>query len=172
MSSQTKVSKDKLVQFTYYIQDSEGNTVEQFDLPMTTVFMRHNRLYSPVEEVMLGASVGDEVSADLLPKESPWGEIDPSLTFTDSTSNVPQEFRQLGAEVKFENDKGEHKVFTVVKIDDKTITLDANHPFAGKVMRYFVKILSIRDATEAEIAEGVASGTEALATTTNSTTIH
>lgn len=167
-----KVSKDKLVQFTYYIQNDSGETVEQFHLPMTTVFMRHNRLYDSVEGVMLGTSAGDEVSAELLPKDSPWGELDESLVFIDTALNVPQEFRRLGAEVKFEDGNGKHKIFTVVKMDGKTITLDANHPFAGKVMKYFVKILNVRDATEAEIAEGVASGTEAMATTTDSTTVH
>jgi len=153
-----KVARDKLVQFTYYITDDTGETVERIDLPMSCVFMRHNRLYDPVEAVMLGASAGEEVSATLLPSDTAWGEFDPSLTFTDSIDNAPPEFRQIGAEVPFENANGETKTFRVSKIDDKTITLDANHPFAGKVMQFFVKILSVRDATGQELVKGVDTG--------------
>ena len=157
-----KVSKDKLVQFTYYILDDQGETVERVDLPMTTVFMRHNRLYEHVEAVMQGTSVGDEVSATLLPKDTLWGEHDPSLIFVDSIHNVPPEFHRIGAEVQFENESKEFKTFTVTKIDNKTVTLDANHPFAGKIMKFFVNIIKVRDATEQELLEGVASGTQAL----------
>lgn len=165
-----KVSKDKLVRFTYYITDDKGEIVERIDLPMTSVFMRHNRLYDPVEAAMRGASVGDEVSATLLPKDTAWGEHDPSLTFTDSIDNAPPEFRRIGAEVQFENANGELKTFIVSKMDDKTITLDGNHPFAGKVMKFYVKILEVRDPTGQELVEGVPSGAEAM--TTGSATLH
>jgi FKBP-type peptidyl-prolyl cis-trans isomerase SlyD len=157
-----KVARDKLVQFTYYITDDTGETVERIDLPMSCVFMRHNRLYDPVEAAMLGASANEEVSATLLPTDTAWGEFDPSLTFTDSVDNAPPEFRRIGAEVPFENANGESRTFRVSKIDAKTITLDANHPFAGKVMKFFVKILSVRDATGQELVEGVDTGTSEI----------
>jgi len=153
-----KVARDKLVQFTYYITDDTGETVERIDLPMSCVFMRHNRLYDPVEAAMLGASKNEEVSATLLPSDTAWGEFDPSLSFTDAIDNAPPAFRHIGAEVPFENANGETKIFRVSKVSDKTITLDANHPFAGKVMKFYVKILDIRDATGQELVEGVDAG--------------
>ena len=157
-----KVARDKLVQFTYYITDDTGETVERIDLPMRCVFMRHNRLYDPVEAAMLGASMNEEVSATLLPSDTAWGESDPSLIFTDAIDNAPPEFRRIGAEVPFENADGESKTFRVSKIDDKTITLDANHPFAGKIMRFYVKIVDVRDATGQELLEGIDAGTSEI----------
>ena len=34
---------------------------------------------------------------------------------------------------------------TVTKIDSKNATLDFNHPLAGKILRYKVKIIDVKD---------------------------
>lgn len=44
----------------------------------------------------------------------------------------------------------------VTAIDDKTVTMDFNHPLAGKSVRFDGKVLEVRDATEDELH--VASG--------------
>jgi len=50
-------------------------------------------------------------------------------------------------------------VQVVVKsFDDKSVTIDYNHPLAGKQLLFSVEILDIRDATEEEIATGVVGG--------------
>ncbi len=160
MSSEQVVAKDKVVTFTYQITDPAGEVVERIDLPMKCVFGRHNRLYDKVEAAMLGKKTGDEVSVKLLPSECAWGESDPDLIFTDALHNVPEEYRHVGAEVQFQNDKGEVKTFIVKDVGKKTITIDGNHPFAGKIVTFHVKITDIRDATGQELVEGVSSGAE------------
>ncbi|MBA1329906.1 peptidylprolyl isomerase, partial [Candidatus Endoriftia persephone str. Guaymas] len=71
----------------------------------------------------------------------------PTLTFTDDLENVPPEFRKLGAEVQMQNSEGETKSFFVTKIEDGKLTVDGNHPLAGKRLLVKVKILEVRDAT-------------------------
>lgn len=39
----------------------------------------------------------------------------------------------------------------VTAIDDKSVTLDFNHPLAGKKIRFDGKVLDVRDATEEEL---------------------
>lgn len=171
-SSTAVVAKDKHVQFTYQITDETGEVVERIDLPMNCIFGRHNRLYDSVEAVMLGASAGEEVSAKLNASECAWGEADPSLIFSDSIHNVPAEYRRVGAEVQFQNDNGEVKSFTVAKIEGNTITIDGNHPFAGKAVTFHVKILAVRDATGEELVEGIPSGAEDMGLTGQGGTLH
>jgi FKBP-type peptidyl-prolyl cis-trans isomerase SlyD len=43
------------------------------------------------------------------------------------------------------------QVFTVMKIKGDTVYMDANHPLAGKDIRFELKVLSVRAATEEEI---------------------
>ena len=69
--------------------------------------------------------------------------------------NVPEEFQRIGAEVQFQNDQGEVKEFRVVSIENGKLTVDGNHPLAGKAISYNITITEVRDATPDEITNGV-----------------
>ena len=45
-------------------------------------------------------------------------------------------------------------LFSISSIDEEagTVTCDANHPMAGKTLTFDVEIISVRDASEEEIA--------------------
>ncbi|PRM90522.1 FKBP-type peptidyl-prolyl cis-trans isomerase [Aliarcobacter cryaerophilus] len=61
--------------------------------------------------------------------------------------------------------QGEHgeTVQVVVKsFDDTNVTIDYNHPMAGKTLMFSVAILSLRDATDEEIQSGVVGGFAAM----------
>jgi FKBP-type peptidyl-prolyl cis-trans isomerase SlyD len=53
-----------------------------------------------------------------------------------------------------ENDNGKTKDFIVTKIENNKLTVDGNHPLAGKDIVFLVEVLSIRDATKEEIIAG------------------
>jgi FKBP-type peptidyl-prolyl cis-trans isomerase SlyD len=56
--------------------------------------------------------------------------------------------------ITMENDKGEIKNFIVTRFDDKTLTVDGNNPLCGREVTFKLEILTIRDATDEEIALG------------------
>ena len=91
-----------------------------------------------VLEVELGESV--EV---VLPPAKAFGEHDPNLTFSDDINNVPPQFRRVGAEVQMQNDRGETRSFFVSKIEDDRLTVDGNHPLAGKALNFDLELVSI-----------------------------
>jgi len=47
---------------------------------------------------------------------------------------------------------------SIVKVGKFNLDVDANHPLAGKDLTFDVKIVSVRDASEEEIAHGHAHG--------------
>jgi FKBP-type peptidyl-prolyl cis-trans isomerase SlyD len=53
---------------------------------------------------------------------------------------------------------GETIQVNVVDFDDKTVTVDFNHPLAGKDLMFNVTVVSERDATEQEAATGQVEG--------------
>ena len=60
---------------------------------------------------------------------------------------------------------GEHgeTIQVVVKsFSDSDVTIDYNHPMAGKTLMFSVAILSLRDATEEEVQTGVVGGMAAM----------
>ena len=148
-----KVEHQKVVTFVYTIQDDDGSTLEQSDIPLSYLHGVDGKMYEKVEMAMTGKRVGDEIRVVLSPEEG-FGIPDPELTYSDAIENVPSEFRQIGAEAEFEDPEGERITMFVTKIENGQITLDGNHPFAGKTVTFVIKITNIRDASQDEIGRG------------------
>jgi len=148
------ITKHKAVTITYLIRDESGQTVEQNDVPVTYVHGVGSELLEVLETALEGHKVGDKVEVEVSP-ENGFGHHDPEMTFTDDITNVPPEYHHVGAEAEFQNENGEQKIFIVSKVDDKKITLDGNHPLAGKSVVFVVSVNDIRDASADEIANKV-----------------
>lgn len=154
--SEPFVSKNKAVYITYSIHDQtqvQVRVVEQSDVPIGYVHGADSGLFEQVEAALEGAKIGDKLEV-ILPPEQGFGPHDPSLTFTDDIDNVPPDYRFVGAEVEFENESGEPIKFLVTHIENDKLTVDGNHPFAGKAVKFVVNVLAIRDARPEEIANG------------------
>ena len=151
--SQEKVGTGKAVYILYTIKDQEGNVLEQMDMPVGYVHRAGSGIFPKVEDALEGLGVGDQAQVTLTPEEG-FGEHQPELTFTDDIDNVPPEFRYLGAEVEFSNDAGETLMFKVTQIADGKLTVDGNHPMAGKTVIFDVSVNAIREAEPGEIASG------------------
>lgn len=148
------VAQNKVVSFTYSIVDASGEIIEQSDLPISYVHGGKHDLFEKVEQALDGCVIGDLVEVSLTPEEG-FGEHDPTLTFTDDLENVPEEFRHIGAEVEMMNDQGDSRKFTVARIENGKLTVDGNHPLAGKTIIFHIRVTDIRDATADEISTGV-----------------
>ena len=143
----------KVVTFTYAILDTEGQVLEQSDLPMSYIHGVDGKMYPKVEVALTGCVLGDEVDVTLEPRDG-FGDANPDLMYRDSIENVPPEYRHIGAEAMFQNDAGETISMKVTRIADGEITLDANHPFAGKTVVFHIKVLDVREATRQELGTG------------------
>ena len=148
------VGQHKVVSFTYSIADASGEIIEQSDLPISYVHGGKHDLFEKVEQALDGSVVGDTVEVELSPEEG-FGRHDPDLTYTDDIENVPEEFRHVGAEVEMMNDEGDTRKFTVSHIGDGKLTVDGNHPMAGKTIVFHIRVTDIRDASPEEIANGI-----------------
>lgn len=148
------VGKRKVVAITYSIVSDSGEILEQSDIPLYYAHGGVNQMFPDVEAELEGQGIGDTVEV-VLPPGRAFGPRDPELTFVDDIDNVPPEFRKVGAEVQMQNDSGETRTFFVSKIEDGKLTVDGNHPFAGKTLTYSVTVNDIRDATDEEMKKGV-----------------
>jgi len=144
-----RIEIGKYVSLTYSIEDIEGNTLEHNDLPVSYIHGGEQELIGGMDRAIKGKCAGDEVVMDVSPEQG-FGPHDASLTFTDDLNNVPEQFHVVGAEVQMQNDSGEVKSFYVTSIENGKLTVDGNHPFAGKTLRVKVTIIEVRDATQAD----------------------
>ncbi len=152
MSANEKIEKHKLVQFKYRIRDDQ-TVLEQVDIPVGYVHGTENGMFEKVENALAGHDEGDTIEVKLSPAEG-FGDYYQEMVYVDDINNVPEEFRTIDAEVDFQSDRGETKKFRVTKIENRKLTLDGNHPLAGKELIFTINIVSIRDAAQEEIEEG------------------
>jgi FKBP-type peptidyl-prolyl cis-trans isomerase SlyD len=144
------IRSGKLVSLTYSIRDEQHTILEQSDLPVSYIQGGRNELIGGMDRAVEGKRAGDQVELELSPEDSGFGPHDPALTFTDDIANVPPQFRHLGAEVSMHSEAGDQRSFYVTRIEDGRLTVDGNHPFAGKRLFVTVRIQEVRDPTPQE----------------------
>ena len=156
--SEQVVELGKYVALTYSIRDEHGDVLEQYDLPVGFVYGSDTELIGGMDKAIKGKTAGETVEVTVGPEQG-FGAHDPALTFTDDIENVPPQFRHVGAEVAMQNDAGDTKTFYVTQIEDGKLTVDANHPLAGKPLIVRVNILEVRDAEPGEeLTSGIHAG--------------
>lgn len=150
----------KLVSLTYSIRDEADNILEQTDLPVSYIQGGSQELIGGMDQAVVGKRAGDEVDLHLSAEANGFGPHDPALTFTDDIDNVPPPYRQVGAEVMMESKSGEVHTFIVTRITNGRLTVDGNHPFAGKDLTIHVCIHEVREPTTQEVRDDRANGGE------------
>lgn len=149
-----KITKNKFVSLTYTITDENEDILERIDMPIQYIQGVKSQVIEKIELALDGHQVGDLVHVTLTPEEG-FGVHQAELTFSDDIANVPPQFHSIGAEVEFQNDHGESKIFRVTHIENGKLTVDGNHPFAGKTITYNITVKEVRDATADEMTSGV-----------------
>jgi FKBP-type peptidyl-prolyl cis-trans isomerase SlyD len=148
------IRHNKYVELKYEVVDAKtGQVLTAVDFPLGYVHGVNDVLSSQVMAELEGQAAGDTISVELDCNKL-FGPRDESLVITDYIENVPEEYREVGTSIVMENEQGQTKTFLVTRIDEKTLTIDGNNPLCGREVVFRLEILTVRDATEAEIAAG------------------
>ncbi len=148
-----KISRNTVASVSFTVTDENGQIVGRTD-PKHPVeaLMGHGSLVKGLEMALDGHEEGDSFTCTLNPALA-YGQIDESLIQTIDRSmfgDFPLEVGNV-----FEADTSRGRVGVVVKeIRDAQVVVDGNHPLAGKTLTFLVEVVSVRDATQEEIAHG------------------
>lgn len=148
------IQNEKYVELKYQIIDEKsGDILTEVEFPIGYVHGVNKILSNQVSAELEGKSVGEiiEVSFD---GNSIYGPRDESLVITDHLENVPEEYHEVGTTIIMANENGDTKNFIVTRLDDKSITIDGNNPLCGRNVIFKLEILTVRDATDAEVEAG------------------
>lgn len=148
------IKDNKLVELTYKVVDEKtGQVLSTVEFPLNYVHGSGEVLASMVTAELEGKSAGDIIELNIDGNQI-YGPRDEKLVFTDHIENVPEEYREIGTKILMESEKGDPREFIVTRMDDKTLTVDANNPLCGRDLVFTLEILSVRDATAKEIIAG------------------
>jgi FKBP-type peptidyl-prolyl cis-trans isomerase SlyD len=148
------IEQNKYVELKYRVVDANtGHVLTAVDFPLGYVHGVNDVLSSQVMAELEGRAVGETISVEL-DCDTLFGPRDESLVVTDHIENVPEEYREVGTTILMENEQGQTKRFLVTRVDEKTLTIDGNHPLCGRQVVFELEILAVRDATQSEMAAG------------------
>lgn len=148
------IQRNKLVELTYrVVDDKTGDVLTTVEFPLGYVHGVNEVLAPQVMAELEGRSAGDLISVPIDCNQL-YGPRDESLVITDMIENVPEEYREVGMRILMESENGQVKSFLVTRVDDKTLTIDGNNPLCGREVTFELEVLSVRDATDEEIASG------------------
>lgn len=143
-----------LVELMYKVIDAKTKSVlTEVEYPIGYVHGVNAILAPPVMSELEGKLPGDVIEVPIDCNEL-FGPRDESLVITEHLADVPEEYRELGTSILMESESGNTKTFIVTRIDDNSITIDGNNPLCGREVIFKLNIVTVREATEEEVAYG------------------
>ncbi len=150
------IEKNKVVTIEYTLRDPETKEIiDQSPEGKPLMFITGaGNIIPGLEKAILEMDCG-ETKEILVKAEEAYGLKNEDAYQTVSKSDL-QHIPDLkeGMVLYGQNAQGQQVQVVVSKIDDQKVTLDFNHPLAGKDLLFEVKICDVRDATEEELAHG------------------
>lgn len=148
------MNPDKVATIHFTIKDEKGIVQDSTkNQPPYSFLGSSGQMFPRAEEMLAGMEVGEKVALTLEPADA-YGEYDEDAVQITAREHFPE-----GVELKegmtFLTMQGEHEVPVIIReVDEKKVTIDFNHPLAGKRLEMEMELLEIRDATEEEMAHG------------------
>ena len=145
-----KIDKNTAVTLQFKVTDAQGKLIEDGKEPSVYLHGGYGNTLPKIEVALEGQEAGYLVTLDLQPQDA-FGVRDESLLRTLPKKQFPPGVK-VGGQLEGHGDDGHMMVFNVMKIKGDTVLLDGNHPLAGKALRFAIKVLGVRQASEEEVA--------------------
>ncbi len=150
-----KIGKNSVVSMEYTLKDDAGEVVDSSEGSEPLTYLHgHGQIVAGLESALDGKAKGDKVSVTVSPKDG-YGERNDKKVMQIERSRLPGEMKpEIGMQLAAEGPNGEVVPLWITKIAGDDITLDGNHPMAGKALHFAVEIKDIRQATKQELDHG------------------
>lgn len=152
------VSPGKFVAFSYRLTDAADGSLlfeAKPDAPDMMVFGVTREIVPGLAGALEGLKAGDRFEVEL-PPQAAFGEhfkenvVSLERQIFERDGELADEVRQ-GAELTMMTAEGYPVRGRVLEITDNTVTMDFNHPFAGRTVIFKGEVEEVRDATPEEL---------------------
>jgi FKBP-type peptidyl-prolyl cis-trans isomerase SlyD len=148
----------RVIGFHYTLTDKGGNVLDSSSGDEPLFFLEDSQQIIPgLEKVIALMNVGDKKKIEVKAADA-YGDVNPELVVKVKKTQFPPDANlQIGDQFQVNNDQNS-PVFTIMSIDPEEVTVDGNHPMAGKDLFFDVEIVGSRPATQEEMSHGHAHG--------------
>jgi len=150
---------NKVVTIAYTVKDNEGKLVDQAPVNHPYSFLSgQNQILPKLEEKISEMLIGSKKSVTLTPEEG-YGELQDEGIQQVKRTEFPTDMElTVGSHYMADMGDGRHMPFFITAVSSDEVTIDFNHPLAGKTLEFEVELLNIREATDEELLHGHAHG--------------
>lgn len=141
--SQQSIAPDAKVTLHFAIKLEDGSVVDSnFEGSPATFVVGDGQLLEGFENALLGMKAGDEAAIDITPEQG-FGMSNPS-----NIQRIPRgQFGDMelepGLVVSFADAGNGELPGVISEFDEKMVSVDFNHPLAGKNLKFEVKIIAV-----------------------------
>ena len=108
-----------------------------------TFIVGRGEVIKGVEAAVLGMAEGETKTVIVKPEQA-YGESNPALTEEVKRSELPKDLELVeGGQLEVTQRDGSILRLMINKVTEETVTLDANHPLAGKPLTFVIEMLEI-----------------------------
>ena len=155
-----KIGQNKVVEFVYELE-VDGQVVDKTVVERPLDYIHGTGSLLPkLEEHIEGMQAGDKFDVTLSPADG-YGEVDPDriIDLPKGAFEVNGEIREdllvPGNTIPMMNSMGGVIPGVVVEVTEDSVKMDLNHRMAGKTLHFTGEVVSVREATEKELTEGL-----------------
>ncbi|MCW5875302.1 MAG: peptidylprolyl isomerase [Anaerolineales bacterium] len=148
------VTKDTVVKLAYSLT-VDGEIIDMADEKEAIEFLQgHRNIISGLESQLNGMQVGESKWVTVAPEDG-YGAVDEEAFDEVPLSEFPEDVTpEIDMELELKDAEGNDMYGRIVSIGEDSVTMDFNHPLAGKELHFEVKVVAVRPATADEIAHG------------------
>ena len=137
--SQVKNGDTVKVHYTGTLADGTvfDSSLEREPLEFT---LGEGQLIPGFEKTVLGMSAGESRTVTI-PAEEAYGPYREEMVLEVPRTQLPADMQpQVGMQLQIGEEQGEGMVVQITQVSDSNITLDANHPLAGKDLTFNIQL--------------------------------
>ena len=148
------IEKNRVVALHYTLRDEQGTIIDTSSgrAPLSYLHGKGN-IIPGLEQALAGRSEGDKLDVTVAPEQG-YGPRDerlvqilPRTRFTGDSELSP------GMQVRATGPQGP-RIVTIVRVERDFVTVDGNHPLAGRMLHFSVEVAEVRKATREEVSHG------------------
>jgi len=147
--------QDNLVVTLDYTLIVEGEILESTSEGEAIEFIQGlGQIIPGLENALYGMEPGEKKTVVIEPEDA-YGDYDEESTQVAEKEEFSEEIPlEVGTFLDLEDDEGEILSAQIIEADEETVTLDFNHPLAGKSLTFEITVSGLREASPEELDHG------------------
>ena len=138
----------------YTLKNDAGDVLEASQGAAPIAYLHgHGNIVPGLEKALGGKRAGDSLTV-IVPPEEGYGVRNPGLVQIVAKAVLKLDVEPTVGMQLTARGPGGARMFTVTQVGRDTVTLDGNHPMAGKTLHFEVEVTSVRKASREELAHG------------------